>query len=99
MEFSVLMSRDPQTTPAPVITERDGEFLISEQKTDDVSLKLKTPFKPGMIEYTTLADRQYINNVRLERHVDTNKKLSGQYRFIAESNLSPTSAISTPHSA
>lgn len=94
--FSLSLSTQ-DIKPAAVKTNSDGEFLISEQKTTDVTLKLKTPKKPNIIEFMTLFDRQYINGVRLEKHVDIGKKLSGQYRFIAESNISPVTAISANH--
>lgn len=95
--FSLMMTMDSTLQPAPVKIDFEGEYLISEQKTPDMSLKLKTPKKPNVIEFMTLFDRQYINDVRLEKQVDINKKLSGQYRFIAENLLSPTVTISNDH--
>ncbi len=96
--FSLFMTCS-DTAPTPAVTSADGEMLISEVKTPDLSLKLETPSAPNSIEYMTIFDRQYINDVRLERHVDINKKLSGQYRFIAESNISPSLAVSATHFA
>jgi len=93
LAFSLFMGNNKNYQLPSVTTYEKSEFLISECKTNDIALKLKTPFSPGPVEYINLSDRQYINDIRLETYTERTKTLLGQHRFIAKNNLSQTTLI------